>query len=70
MRLPFDRVVFLGNGQAREFSVQEFLALPMHQRVVHLLSRELAFYRGPTQIDRSTALKQLRSINASTTIDA
>jgi len=58
----FDRVVIVGtDGERRSYTAKEFLALPLHTRIRHVLARELEFYRGETLVDQSTALKSLRT---------
>jgi hypothetical protein len=54
--LPFDRVVV---GETT-YSVQEFLQLPLTVRVRHILSREVAFFRGKARIEATRALNGLR----------
>jgi len=62
--LTFDRVVISGSdGTSREYSVEEFLALPFHERIRHILARDLAFYRGATPVDRGSALRSLRGVS-------
>ena len=58
----FDRVVIVGtDGERRSYTVKEFLALPLHTRIRHVLARELEFYLGDLPVDQSTALKSLRT---------
>jgi len=54
--LPFDRVV-VGN---RGYSAQEFMRLPLSQRVRHILKREVTFYRGQDPVQPTLALSSLR----------
>ncbi len=55
-RLPFNRVVLAG----RVYSPAEFMALPLSQRVRHLLKHEVTFLRGETHIRAAVALSALR----------
>jgi hypothetical protein len=61
MTLPFDRVILGSDEGQREFSLGEFLALPLHNRIKALLSRNLAFFRGGLEVDRRAALESLRT---------
>jgi hypothetical protein len=70
MTLPFDRVVLQLDTEAREFSVDEFMSLPVHERIGYLLSRGLAFFRGSTEVNPRDALKRLRAASLGTSDDA
>jgi hypothetical protein len=60
-RYPFDRVVILaGTGAQKAYSTEEFLALPLAQRIQHILAREVEFFQGYTRLERAEALKSLR----------
>jgi hypothetical protein len=54
--LPFDRVVLGG----RTYSVDEFLAIPLSQRVRHILNAEVTFFRAGSPVKASEALAGLR----------
>jgi len=57
----FDRVVFPNESGARQsFSKKQFLALPLHLRIQHILARDIEFFRGDAHVDRADALKSLR----------
>jgi len=57
----FDRVVLVdGFGMRRSISRGQFLALPLHERIQHILTRDIKFYHGEVPVDRSEALKSLR----------
>ena len=58
--LSFDRVVVVAMGVRRELSVDEFLALPLHERVRFVLARQLEFFRAGEPVDRRAALDTLR----------
>jgi hypothetical protein len=55
-QLPFDRVALGG----RVYSPAEFMALPLSQRVRHLLKHEVTFLRGETHVRAAIALSALR----------
>jgi hypothetical protein len=59
MSLPFDRVVITLDGAERLLESAQFLALPLHVRVRHLLHERLRFMRGDEQVDRRTCLQAL-----------
>ena len=54
--LPFDRVVVGDRG----YSAQEFMRLPLSQRVRHILKREVTFYQGKAPVRATLALSSLR----------
>ena len=59
--MPFDVVVIRFGDQERRMSADEFMALPLHRRIRHILAREVEFYSGSLPVDRSIALKSLRA---------
>jgi hypothetical protein len=57
----FDRVVLLDeSGASQVLSKEQFLALPLHLRISHILGRQLEFFLGDARVDRGDALKSLR----------
>ncbi len=57
----FDRVTVRSqDGRRRDYSAQEFLALPIHERIQYILGREIEFFYGNSPIDRGVALRALR----------
>ncbi len=57
----FDRVIVVrGDGTEQPYSADEFLALPLHERVKHILGREIRFFMGERPVDRAVALRSLR----------
>jgi hypothetical protein len=62
-RLPFDRVMVGGpNAAPRALTAAAFLELPLPQRIQLILGREVAFLLGSNAVDRSEALRALRSM--------
>ena len=60
-RLPFDHIVLAErDGAERHFTVEEFMELPIHERIEHILERRVRFFNGVTSIDPSVALRSLR----------
>ena len=60
--MSFDRVAIVStDGVRRNYSVHEFLEMPLNQRVGYILGRSLEFFLGAQPIDRADALKSLRS---------
>ena len=58
--LPFDRV----RVGSEVYSAQEFMSLPLSQRVRHLLKREAMFFLGEAPVRPSLALGGLRAAAA------
>lgn len=59
--VPFDSVIVRDKGVPREYSVDAFLALPLHRRVGYILAREVDFLASGKIVDRQLALRSLRS---------
>jgi hypothetical protein len=59
MSLPFDRVVITIEGRERSLETGEFLALPLHVRVRHMLHGRLTFLDGDAAVDRRICLQAL-----------
>jgi hypothetical protein len=59
--VPFDRVVVIEAGTPHELSLQQFLALPLHTRIRHILERDVRFFAGEQPVDRQEALRRLKS---------
>jgi hypothetical protein len=55
--LPFDRIVLAG----KTYSVDEFLEIPLSQRVRHILNCEVTFLRAGSPVKASHALAGLRA---------
>lgn len=58
---PFDAVRIREAQQVRRLSCDDFLALPLHQRIRHILAREIEFERFGRVVDTKTALAWLRT---------
>lgn len=57
----FDRVLVpQANGQTVAYTQDEFMALPVDDRVRMILARTATFYRGEIVIDQTEALKGIR----------
>jgi serine/threonine-protein kinase len=58
---PFDRVVAGAGGASQSsYSIDQFLGLPIHERVELVLQRRLRFYAGTSEVSTSIALRWLR----------
>ena len=57
--LAFDRVVIVEASGPRELSAAAFSALPLGERVRHVLQHSVRFYLGTSQIDAGAALRSL-----------
>ena len=60
--LVFNRVVVSGDEGPRELSADEFLALPLAERVAHVLNRTAEFFANDVAVDRQVALGSLRAL--------
>jgi hypothetical protein len=57
----FDRVILAReDGERFVYTPEEFMAMPLHERIRHILGREVEFYLGEEPIDRGIALRALR----------
>jgi hypothetical protein len=54
--LSFDRVV-AGNA---EMTIDQFMALPMAERIAHIIGKRVKFLRGKQLVDTARALQELR----------
>lgn len=59
MTLPFDRVLLELPTGKEILPVSRFMALPLHERVRHVLQREVEFFFGHAPVDRRVALRAL-----------
>ncbi|HEY6077481.1 MAG TPA: hypothetical protein VIW29_01680 [Polyangiaceae bacterium] len=62
---PFNRVGIREQDRTRMLSCEEFLALPLHERVQHILSRSVDFFDGQQPVELKAALAWLRTTSAS-----
>jgi len=58
---PFDVVCIREAQQVRRLSCDDFLALPLHQRIRYILAREIEFERFGRLVDTKIALAWLRT---------
>ena len=58
--LPFDRVVLVEAGERRAMALDDFLSMPLPDKIRHILARSVEFYLGRTPVDRRAALAALR----------
>lgn len=63
----FDRVVVAGE-LGHTYSLQEFLQLPIHERIHFILKGQLSFYLGSKPVDRKLALASLRVTSSSAAV--
>jgi hypothetical protein len=57
---PFDRVR-IKEPDMRILSLKDFLALPLHERIGHILRRDIEFLDGQVVVDWRGALEWLRA---------
>lgn len=60
----FDVVVIDAGGRRRTLSPGEFFALPLSDRVRHVIERTATFYKEGREVDRQAALSRLRTLRA------
>jgi hypothetical protein len=60
VRLAFDRVVITTSEGGVSFSVNEFAALPLTERLRAIFEKRLCFYQGTRVVDVTLALQSLR----------
>ena len=58
--LPFDRVTVVLGGAESRYSVGEFLALPLSERVKSILFGKLTFFANGEPVNTTEALNALR----------
>jgi len=61
MSLPFDRISVVLGGAQSDYSVGEFLALPLSDRVKSILFGKISFFSQGAQVDTTHALNALRT---------
>jgi hypothetical protein len=61
---PFDRVVIRDDQGRRELTKEQFLSLPLSQRIRCVIERTATFYNGVAEVDRHRALNGLRRAEA------
>jgi hypothetical protein len=61
---PFDRVVIADDQGRRELSKEDFLSLPLSQRIRCVIERTATFYSGSREVDRHRAINGLRRAEA------
>jgi hypothetical protein len=62
--LPFNTIVIDSDTVQRRISVEDFLALPLTERVGYILSKSLRFFKDFDEIDTRSALIRLRAVSA------
>jgi len=53
--------VRIKGAQERVISVEQFLALPLHERIRHILERDIEFLQGDVEVEWREALAWLRT---------
>jgi len=57
-----DRVILTTGHNSQELSLDQFLDLPLNERIQLILERAATFYRGDTVIERQDAMRYLRTV--------
>ena len=65
--LPFDRIMLRDGGDTERLDLDDFLAMPVHQRIRMLLGERLVFFSGNEPVDRRRALAALRNVTIAAT---
>jgi hypothetical protein len=60
----FDRVLLLRNEKWEPVSIDVFFALPLSQRIRHVIERTVAFQLRGSEVDQKEALAALRRLRA------
>jgi|LNFM01.1.fsa_nt_gb hypothetical protein len=60
LRANFDRVVIQDASGRRELTVEQFLEIPLSERIRSVISRTATFFDGPREVERMSALDSLR----------
>ena len=61
--LPFDSVLIDRGAEKQRLSAQDFLRLPLNDRIQVILERRVEFRKGGLLISRSVALQSLMVTN-------
>jgi hypothetical protein len=64
--LIFDRVVVADNGTSSTLTAEAFVALPLPERIRHILGRSAQFFNGAVPIERHHALRSLQQMLSAT----
>lgn len=64
--LAFD-LVLVGLETPKVYTVEDFLRLPIHERVACLLRNNVDFFKGGQRVERKVALASLRLASTSLT---
>jgi hypothetical protein len=63
-RLPFDRVLIMESGVARELTIGAFFRLPLAERIQLIVEQKATFTLAGIQIDAKEALREMRRFRA------
>ena len=62
--MPFDVVVLAVSGGERNLSPDEFFALPLAERIEHVVKQRASFFASGQRVDAKTALAQIRRLRS------
>lgn len=63
--LSFNRIQALGSeGEILHYTPEQFIQLPVKNRISMVLGRKVHFFQNRTEVDRSKALNDLRRWSA------
>lgn len=60
--LPFDAVIVADGATSRRLSPEEFFALPLAERIQHVVQQRASFYSCGQPVDPKAALAQIRKL--------
>lgn len=60
----FDTIVVKSNDGHRLLSLNAFLDLPLNERIVYILQRQVEFFADGRPVEREVALRSLRAATA------
>jgi hypothetical protein len=58
--LPFDAVVVMEGSTTRRLSPAEFFALPLAERIQHVVQQRASFFASGEPVDAKAALAEIR----------
>lgn len=62
-QLPFDRIVLTAEDGDRPITVEEFLRLPLVDRVQYILRKKIKFYSGIAPVEVQVGLHGLMNLS-------
>lgn len=57
---PFEKAVVFLDGETKEFEPEQFMALPLTERIRFMLQQRVTFYGQGRELDRQDVLMRMR----------